>query len=630
MEKRSFLFVFFITVTFFAFNNYFFAPPPPQLVENQSIANENDIDSIEKINATTDISSFKNEKFYVLENEYQQIVFSNIGGAISEINLSHNSKNFPESVVQQISFDDKIEKTSSQNAYFPLRPYLTATHTNDIINKDPKFGGYTPLLRRSLKNESGNIIFELPHQHYAMNLVEADSENTPAVYQMTRMTPDEIEFTANLDNRKITKTFSLTKKAPYSLELDINIDGDSSGLYLTSGILEVELISGTHAPILEHYTVKGRKVKVEKLKLPKGNSTFDNIVSLWSSNSNGFFGIITDPLNENITHLKADQILGSTIPTRLTLIDSKNETYPSKKYPSYELLVPYKPTAETQKFHIFAGPFDSNILKKVDVAYTDSESGASPNFSLAVTVKGWFAFISEPFARFLSIILNLFHSLTNSWGIAIILLTFTLRLMLFPLNSWSFKSNIKLQKLGPKLKALQDKYKKDPKRLQMETALFYKNEKVNPFSSCLPMIIQIPFLMGMFDLLKSKFALRGASFIPGWIDNLTAPDVLFSWNTSIFFFGTSFHLLPFITGGLMFLQQKMTISSQDNKVPLTDQQKQMRNMGTIMPLMFIIFFYNMPSGLNIYWISSTVFGMLQQWLIMRKNNQPNNKPTITK
>ena len=69
MEKRSFLFVFFITVTFFAFNNYFFAPPPPQLVENQSIANENDIDSIEKINATTDISSFKNEKFYVLENE---------------------------------------------------------------------------------------------------------------------------------------------------------------------------------------------------------------------------------------------------------------------------------------------------------------------------------------------------------------------------------------------------------------------------------------------------------------------------------------------------------------------------------------------------------------------------------
>jgi YidC/Oxa1 family membrane protein insertase len=174
-----------------------------------------------------------------------------------------------------------------------------------------------------------------------------------------------------------------------------------------------------------------------------------------------------------------------------------------------------------------------------------------------------------------------------------------------------------MQRIAPQVAALQEKYKKDPKRARIEVMNLYKEKKVNPVTGCLPILIQIPFLVGMFDLLKSVFELRGASFIPGWIPNLTAPDVVFSWNRPIFFLGTDFHLLPFLLAAVMFAQQK--ISSQLPKDPklLTDTQKQQKMMGNVMTLVFTLMFYHFPSGLNIYWLSSTLLGIGQQWWMNR-------------
>ena len=146
----------------------------------------------------------------------------------------------------------------------------------------------------------------------------------------------------------------------------------------------------------------------------------------------------------------------------------------------------------------------------------------------------------------------------------------------------------------------------------------FREKGVNPFTGCIPLLIQMPFLIGMFDLLKSSFELRGASFIPGWIDNLTAPDILFSWNTPIFFFGTSFHLLPVLVGGVMFIQQKYTQLQSSRKGMMSDQQKQQQKMGTIMTIVFTFIFYNFPSGLNLYWLSSIGLGIIQQWYTGKK------------
>ena len=189
------------------------------------------------------------------------------------------------------------------------------------------------------------------------------------------------------------------------------------------------------------------------------------------------------------------------------------------------------------------------------------------------------------------------------------------------------KSSLKMQQIAPQIAAIQEKYKKDPKKSQLEVVALYKEKGVNPITGCFPILIQIPFLIGMFDLLKSSFDLRGASFIPGWIDNLTAPDMLFSWNYPIPFFGTDFHLLPFLLGGVMYVQQKIASPLPKDKKLFTDQQKQQKMMGNIMVVVFTVMFYHFPSGLNIYWLSSMALGILQQWITNKNFHQkgPNLK-----
>ena len=177
---------------------------------------------------------------------------------------------------------------------------------------------------------------------------------------------------------------------------------------------------------------------------------------------------------------------------------------------------------------------------------------------------------------------------------------------------------MKMQQIAPLVSAIQEKNKKDPKKAQVEIMNLYREKGVNPVSGCFPMLIQMPFLIGMFDLLKTTFELRGASFIPGWIDNLTSPDVLFSWQTPIFFIGNQFHLLPILLGAVMFVQQRMFTTAPKDPNQMTDQQRQQRTMATMMTLVFTVMFYNFPSGLNIYFMLSTLLGIAQQTWMMKK------------
>ena len=186
-----------------------------------------------------------------------------------------------------------------------------------------------------------------------------------------------------------------------------------------------------------------------------------------------------------------------------------------------------------------------------------------------------------------------------------------------------------MQQIAPEVAAIQERNKKDPKKGQLEIMALYRERGVNPVSGCLPLLIQMPFLIGMFDLLKSTFELRGASFIPGWIENLTAPDVLFSWSMPIFFIGTQFHLLPILLGGVMLLQQHLMSTLPKDPSLWTDQQRQQRLMGNIMAVVFAVMFYNFPSGLNIYWLSSMLLGMLQQYLMTKRLNKEVAKAVVT-
>lgn len=616
MNKRSIIFVIALTLCFYL-THWWFGSTTPSPAPAQTPAPQPEIQVVSPT-PTADVS---NQEYFVLENDYQQLVFSNLNGAITEINLPFHSPQNGKSVVREIDLDRVMRKEYSINDYFPLFPYKVADGKGPAVEKQRSVGGYYPLIRRSQFGGAGRISTKIPPNFYSLNVFAEQEVSENRLYQLKRFEKNLIEFELEQPNRRITKTFSLpedTDDAPYCINLTVKVEGDARGLSIAPGIPEVELISDNFSPVLKYKLTKQTKAQIEQVDPPKNSSAFSFIYPNWICNGNGFFGIILDPLTQAGSGFSVHLVPGVVAPSRITLVDAKYNRYPPDKYPGYSFHLPLNPAGGTSKFRIFAGPFDRSILKRIDTNYTDPITGYNPDYRAAQSFQGWFAFISEPFAKFLFFLMNFFHMVTHSWGFSIILLTIALRIMLYPLNNWSIKSTVKMQEIGPKIAVIQEKHKKDPKRAQIEIMTLYREKGVNPFSGCFPLLIQMPFLIGMFDLLKSTFELRGVPFIPGWINNLTAPDVLFTWNYPVIFFGNEFHLLPIILGFVMFLQQKMSAPKGDGKVVVTDQQRQQKFMGNIMTIVFTVMFYHFPSGLNIYWVFSMLLGILQQWWTMRR------------
>lgn len=581
-----------------------------------------------EVKQTLTSSHKEEEKFFVLENAYQQMVFSNYGGAIVEINLPFQNAKNPLSVVKEIEYDREMVKDFPYDAYFPLHAYYTPGMK---LHQKGQLGGYYPLLRRDLIEKAPKKSIRIQPRYYSTNIISEYPEIAELVYEVKKFDQNTLVFEATQPHRKITKTYTLKNSeqaAPYTFELSINIEGDGRGLWLTSGVPEVEWISGSPAPALKYRITRNQKSGVENIDLPKDSTTVNSVYPDWIVDSNGFFGIILDPLSKIDAGYKVQEVSGTNAPSRLLELDARYNRFKAENLPGYMTLLPLASEGGVVNYRIFSGPFAESILKKVDDIYSDPATGYNPDYIASQTFHGWFAFISEPFAKFLFILMKFFYQLTGSWAISIILLTVALRVMMYPLNAWSTKSMLRMQQIAPEVTALQEKYKKDPKKAQIEIMALYRERGVNPVSGCFPLLIQMPFLIGMFDLLKSTFELRGASFIPGWIDDLTAPDVLFSWQTPIFFIGNQFHLLPFLLGGVMFLQQRyMSTAPQDPKL-MTEQQRQQKAMGTIMTVVFTIMFYNFPSGLNIYWLSSMVLGILQQWWTTKKMQKKALQPQV--
>jgi YidC/Oxa1 family membrane protein insertase len=559
------------------------------------------------------------EQFYVLENGYQQLVFSTLGGSLAEINLPFKSQKDDQSIIYPIKSDAIIQKKFPFEARFPLVDAIRLGADRQLVNAKSSIGGYLPLLRRDIKGSDGKNKQDFQSRFYAMNLVAENKSLSQKPFKMTRMEADSITFELKDQDKQITKTYRFLPQdqAPYTVVAEVVVKGNLDGLHVTTGIPEVELIGDTFSPMLQYAQGKKDKVIVEKAKLPKSSEVVDEDEIAYVVNSNGYFGLFLGSLTRPAPGFAASMVPGNLVPTRLSVIDTAYEKYPQAKFPGYEMMLSLddrmgqvmKDGSRKYTLAFYAGPIEEKLLKKVDQAlkaqYIDVK------FSEAQTYYGWFSFISEPFAKFLFLLMQIFYSFTHSWGLAIILLTVALRVMLYPLNEWASKSNSKMQELAPQLKVMQEKYKKDPQRYQMEMLKFYRENKINPFSSFLPILIQIPFMIGMFDLLKSTFQLRGAAFIPGWIDNLAAPDVLFSWSYPLPYFGNSFHLLPILVGLAMFWQSRMSMP----KVPegqLTDQQRQQKTISTVFMLLLPVMFYHFASGLNIYWLFSTLLGIAQQ------------------
>lgn len=187
-----------------------------------------------------------------------------------------------------------------------------------------------------------------------------------------------------------------------------------------------------------------------------------------------------------------------------------------------------------------------------------------------------------------------------NYGLAIILLTFLIRIVFWPLNHKSMVSTRHMQEVQPLIAALREKYKNDQQKQHQEMMALYKEHKINPMGGCLPMLIQIPVFFALFVVLRGAIELRFSSFL--WISDLSTPENLFRDVLPI-----PINLLPIFMGLTMWIQQRLT--------PAGDAQQQ--KMMMMMPILFTVMFYNFPSGLSLYWSINQVL-MIFQLAWMRK------------
>ena len=202
------------------------------------------------------------------------------------------------------------------------------------------------------------------------------------------------------------------------------------------------------------------------------------------------------------------------------------------------------------------------------------------------------------------------HTVIPNYGIVIILLSVFTKVLFYRLTHKSFKSMRDMQSLQPKLQALKDKYGNDRQRLSQETMKLYKESGVNPLGGCLPMLLQMPIFIALFNVLRNTIELRQAPFV-GWMNDLSQQDVLATLPFSLPLIGSAVSVLPILMGVSMLVQSKLGGSIAGPESSPT----QSKALMYMMPIIFTFLFYKMPSGLVLYWIVNTVLSVWQQYYI---------------
>ena len=258
-------------------------------------------------------------------------------------------------------------------------------------------------------------------------------------------------------------------------------------------------------------------------------------------------------------------------------------------------------TAErTSRF--FAGAKEVDLLEH----YTEVEGVRMFDYAID---WGWLHFITKP----IYFMLHFFYGIVGNFGVAILLLTMVIKGLLFPLANKQYVSMGRMKKLQPKMAKLKEKYGDDKARMQQETMAMYKEEKVNPLASCLPIFIQIPIFFSLYKVLYVTIDMRHAPFF-GWIKDLSAPDPmlvtnlfgLIPWEPTGFL---AIGILPIFMGVTMYVQQKLN-------PPMTDPIQQ--KVFALMPIMFTFILAGFSVGLVVYWTWNNILTICQQWFIMRR------------
>jgi YidC/Oxa1 family membrane protein insertase len=489
--------------------------------------------------ATAVSKAASSEEQTVVENDFYRIAFSNKGGLVKSW------------VLKQYKDDNGK----------PL----------DLVNKEAVKFGY-PL---SLFTYDDALRSQINSALY----VGSASGNITA--------PGELTYEYASGDLSVRKTFQFGDTYVISIETEVTQAGKPVQAFpMWPAALGDEATAPSYAAQKLEYMADG---KVERLAIKKvsGGNTLRGPFN-WAGPQDQFFAAIFLPDNPD-TAVMVTQHGTISVPK-----DPKNPD--PNNVIKYDVLgAAVGDTSGVTKERLFVGPKALHILESVR---SNSAPGQMDGPDLRDVVDfGFFSIIARP----LFLWLKWTHDhMASNWGVAIIILTVVINLALLPLRITSMKSALKMQKLQPQMKAIQDRYKKypmrDPKRQEMnaEISELYKREGVNPAGGCLPLIIQMPFLFAFYSMLANSIDLRQAPFL--WLHDLSAPDKLF--------------IMPVVIVISTYLMQKMTPNSG-----MDPKQQQM--MTLMMPLMIGWFSFNLPSGLSVYWTVGNIIGVAQQYIMNR-------------
>lgn len=263
-------------------------------------------------------------------------------------------------------------------------------------------------------------------------------------------------------------------------------------------------------------------------------------------------------------------------------------------------------------YSLFVGPKDYHLLKNLEVPML---AGSMPLSSLSMAKMPLNFKWVRPISILLLESLRTFESWVKNWGLAIILLVLTVKILLYPLSHWAIVNQAKTMaeqtRIRPLLEEINKKYKNDSQKRTQETMALYREHKINPLGAlrgCFPLLIQMPIFFGLYVALDQAIEIRGQSFL--WIQDLAAPDRLFAFGFTVPFLGwDAFNLLPLLMASTQFVTSRMMSSN------ITDETQ--KQVMLLMPFMFIFILYQMPAGLMLYWTVQNIWQIGHTYLTKR-------------
>lgn len=320
-----------------------------------------------------------------------------------------------------------------------------------------------------------------------------------------------------------------------------------------------------------------RKAGAFKFSLNEKKEEFGSI--FWTGFRNRYYSALIKP-NYETTGYTVDPVGAN----RLNLsIKAKEVVIPANSKVNFESI-------------IFIGPEEMSLLKKYNIGFEKA--------------KRYYRFgLFDGIAKIIDGLMHGIYKVIPSWGACIILISIIIYFSMYPLTMRGMASMKKMQSLQPFIINLKEKYKDNPQKMNKEMMELYKEHKVNPLGGCLPMLLQMPVFIGLYQVLWRSASFKGASFL--WIKDLSQPDRFFILPNKMPIIGNEINLLPIIMAVVMFLQQKL--SSKNIVITDPGQAAQQKMMTTIMPIFLGFIFYKFASGLCLYFTMFYVFSTFTQW-----------------